>query len=465
MHLHFLGATRNVTGSKYLLDTGAARVMVDYGMYQEWALKKRNWRDLPVAADSIDAVLLTHAHLDHVGLLPRLVNQGFSGKVYCTRATAGIVSIVLKDSARIQAEDAKFKSRRHAREGRKSPHPTVPLYDEQDVKAALELLVPTRYGETVEVANGVEVCFHEAGHILGSSAIHVRAQGEGKSCSLLFSGDVGRHDKPILRDPATPPAVDYVIIESTYGDRVHEDRADINTLLAEAVNETEKAGGNLIIPAFAIGRSQELLYRLNELLQEDRIPHLGVFMDSPMAIRVTDVFRRFPDLFDDEMKDYLSEGASPFEFPTLKMSRTSQQSKAINHIRGTVIVMAGSGMCTGGRVKHHLAQNIARPESTVLFVGYQANGTLGGHISRGAETIRLFGQEFRVRARIAQINGFSAHADQGELLDYLSAMPSPPKRVFVVHGEEEPSTTLATLCTERLGYKTMVPELDQKVEL
>ena len=463
--LRFLGATQNVTGSKFLLEAKGARVLVDCGMYQEWKLKKRNWHPWAVDPASIDAVILTHAHLDHCGLLPKLVADGFQGKIYSTGASAGIARIVLLDSAHLQAEDLRYKKRRHKKEGRKSPHPPVPLYTEPDVQKTLPLFSPIRYRETREIAPGIEITFNDAGHILGSGMVKVRVTQEGHSRTIIFSGDIGRCDKPILEDPTFFEEADYVVMESTYGDRTHEDPGDIDDLLAETICSTREAGGNILIPAFAIGRSQELLYRLNALQKEDRIPRLPVFMDSPMAIRVTQVFQANPHLFDEEMTAYVRGGESPFDFETLHLSRSVADSKAINNIRGSAIVMAGSGMCTGGRIKHHLVHNISRKSSTVLFVGYQAEGTLGRKIVDGSETVRILGHEHGVRAKIVQIHGFSAHADRKELEKWVCSLKKPPRQVFVVHGDEDAAKAFTELLNEKPGWKATAPTLNEMATL
>lgn len=463
--LSFLGAARNVTGSKYLIEAGDTRVLVDCGMYQERRLKDRNWQPFPVTPGKVDAMLLTHGHLDHCGLLPKFVREGFRGKIYCTEATAEIARIVLLDSAHIQEEDAKYKKKRHEREGREGPYPEVPLYTTEEAEAVLPLFSPVKYGESIRPGNGLEVRLRDAGHILGSAILEVLLDGDGERMTLLFSGDLGRPGKPILRDPATIDAADYVVVESTYGDRLHEDPGDIEEMLADIVNSTRETGGNVVIPAFSIERTQELLYHLGGLIREDRIPHLPIFVDSPMAIRVTEVFQNHTELFDKEMGELLRRGDSPFDLPNLWMSRTVKESKAINHIRGTAIIIAGSGMCTGGRIKHHLAHNIERPESTVLFVGFQAQGTLGGQISRGEKKARILGREYEVKARVEQIHGFSAHADRDELLQWLSALKEAPRRVFVTHGEEEAALSFAALLEEEKGWQTTAPEYKDVVRL
>ncbi|MFC2052447.1 MBL fold metallo-hydrolase RNA specificity domain-containing protein [Chloroflexota bacterium] len=455
--LSFLGGALNVTGSRYLLEVNNTRLLVDCGLYQERDLKYRNWEPFTIPPSSLDAVLLTHAHVDHCGLIPKLVRQGFQGRIYCTTATSEIAKIILLDSARLQEEDAEFKRKRHAREKRRGPFPEIPPYTTDDARASFPLFSPVSYEETVQLGDGVKVTFHDAGHVLGSSMIKITVSQQDESRTLLFSGDVGRWDRPILRDPTVFSKVDYVVVESTYGDRIHQEPPDINDSLAEIVNSTWRAKGNIIVPSFALQRSQEILYRLNELLIEDRLPHIMVFLDSPMAVSITDVFKRHSELFDKEMSRLMRQDRSPFDFPGLKMVQTADESKALNHISGTVMIIAGSGMCTGGRVKHHLVTNITRPESTILFVGYQAIGTLGRQIVDGAKQVRILGQEYPVRARVAQIHGFSAHADRDELLQWITSLKSTPRRVFVVHGEPEAAQQFGQFLKGKTGWEISVP--------
>ncbi len=401
---------------------------------------------------------MTHAHLDHCGLIPKLVREGFRGRIYCTAATSEITQIILLDSAHIQEEDAEFKRKRHEREKRRGSFPEVPLYTVDDAKASFPLFKTVRYGEAIQVGDGVKATFHEAGHVLGSSMIKVTVSQEGDHRTIVFSGDVGRWDKPILRDPSVFNEIDYILIESTYGNRMHENSQNISDSLTEITNSTWKAGGNIIVPSFALERSQEVLYHLNELIIEDRIPHLMVFLDSPMAISITEVFKRHSELFDQEMSKLVRNNKSPFDFSNLKMVQTVDESKAINHISGTVMVIAGSGMCTGGRVKHHLVTNISRRESTILFVGYQAIGTLGRQIIDGARKVRILGQHYPVRARIAQIHGFSSHADRNELFRWLSELKKTPRRVFIVHGELKAAQQFGIFLRGKTGWNISVPE-------
>ncbi len=465
MKLSFLGAAQNVTGSRYFLEANSVRLLVDCGLYQERELRRRNWDPFPVPPDTIDAVLLTHAHLDHCGLLPRLAREGFGGRIYCTAATSDISRIVLLDSAHLQEEDAEFKRKRHEREGRKGRYPEIPLYTTDDARASLPLFLPVGYEEPTQIGDGIEATFYDAGHILGSAMIRLKLNRNGEERTILFSGDIGRWGKPILRDPTLFDQADYVLMESTYGDRLHKDRRGIDEMLAENINSTQKGGGNILIPSFAVERSQEVLYHLNNLLIDNHIPHLMVFIDSPMAISVTEVFEHHPGLFDEEMIELIRRRRSPFDFPGLNMTRTVDESKAINHITGTVAIIAGSGMCTGGRIKHHLVNNISRPESTILFVGYQAVGTLGRHIVNGAKEIRILGQTYPVRAKVVQINGFSAHADRDELFKWVSGLHKPPRHLFVTHCEPNAGRYFGDFLRERTNWRISMPRYQDEVVL
>jgi len=462
LKLSFLGAAQNVTGSRFLLEANKTRLLVDCGLYQERKLRGRNWDPFPFPPRKIDAVLLTHAHLDHCGLLPKLVHDGFRGKIYCTSATGEIAKIVVLDSAHIQEEDAKYKRRRHKREGRTGPRPVVPLYTTADAEACTTHFRGDPYETTIKIADNVEATFHDAGHVLGAAIIKLKVTEGHQQRTILFSGDLGRPGKPILRDPVTFEQADYVLIESTYGNRVHEPTEAVGGQLAEAINSTLDAGGNVVIPSFAIERSQEILYHLNELLLKKAIPRLPVFLDSPMAARVTKVFQDHSEMFDEEMRE---QARSPFKLPGLEITRTSDDSKAINDIRQGAVIIAGSGMCTGGRVKHHLVNNITRPECTVLFVGYQAAGTLGRRIVNGEDEVRILGQTYPVRAKIVRVQGFSAHADREELMQWLGALKSPPRRVFVVHGEAESAKAFAQHIKQQKNWDAIAPEYGDKIRL
>jgi metallo-beta-lactamase family protein len=463
--LKFLGAAQNVTGSRHLLEANGTKVLVDCGLYQERQFRERNWEPFTCPPESLDAVLLTHAHLDHCGLLPKLVKEGFKGRIYCTAASAEIAQIILLDSAHLQEEDAEYKRKRHKKEKRKSPRPVEPLYTTADAEACFPQFSSVKYKQPVEIGPGVEATFCDAGHVLGSSIIRVKVSQNGENRTVIFSGDIGRPDRPIVQDPAIVQQADYVLVESTYGDRVHQGPEDTKKLIAEVINSTKRAGGNIIVPSFALERSQELLYYINELRLENAIPKLPVFLDSPMASRITRVFKKHRELYDEEMTEFVRNNKSPFEFPGLKMAGTSDESKAINHIKGTVMIIAGSGMCTGGRIKHHLVNNITRPENTIMFVGYQAVGTLGRRIVNGEKEVRILGQQYPVNARIARINGFSAHADKEELLEWLSELKNTPRKIFVVHGESESANEFGDYLREKTGWQVAVPAYQDEVVL
>ena len=459
--LSFHGAAGNVTGSCYLLKANGLNLLIDCGLYQEHDLKARNWERFPISPHKVDAVILTHAHLDHCGRLPRLVKFGFDGPIHCTSATADIAKIVMMDCGRLNEEDAEFKRRRHEKEGRQGPFPEEPLYTEEEAEEVAKYFQKWNYAQRFELGEGVTCEFIEVGHILGAACVKITIEQEGEKRTILFSGDVGRWDMPILRDPKNVGQADYVVIESTYGNRDHEPTRSIPDELAEIVNRTAQAGGNIVIPSFAIERTQELLYFLALLCKDNRIPHLRIFVDSPMATQVNTVFKRHPFLFDTDTIRL----AQTIRLSNVTVVRSSQESKSINHIRGSVIIIAGSGMCTGGRIKHHLCYNIGRPECTVLFVGYQAQNTLGRHILDGEKQVRILGEEYDVKAKIERISGFSAHADRTELLKWLEGLDGTPRKIFVTHGEPDASATLAELIREKKGWTTEVPAYQSIAEL
>ncbi|KPK34188.1 MAG: MBL fold metallo-hydrolase [Phycisphaerae bacterium SG8_4] len=465
MKLQFLGAAQNVTGSRHLLHANGVKLLVDCGLYQERQFQERNWNPFTVDPASIDGVFLTHAHLDHCGLLPKLVREGFKGRIYCTEATAEIAQIILLDSAKIQEEDAKYKAKRHRKEGRKGRYPEQPLYTTADAEACFPHFSPVKYKQRVKVAEGVDAVFHDAGHVLGSSIIKVRATDGGEQRTVLFSGDLGRPSRPIVHDPELIAEADYILVESTYGDRVHQGSQDIGEAIAAVVNSAREAGGNIIVPSFALERAQELLYYINEQLLAKAIQPLRVFLDSPMASRITKVFQKHGELYDEEMIDHLRNNESPFKFPGLTMVGTSDESKALNRMKGGIMVIAGSGMCTGGRVKHHLVNNISDPRNTIMFVGYQAVGTLGRRIVDGEKEVRILGQKYSVKARVVRINGFSAHADKEELLAWLKGLKKPPRKVFVVHGESESAMLFGDYLRKETGWPVAVPAYQDEIVL
>jgi metallo-beta-lactamase family protein len=372
---------------------------------------------------------------------------------------------MLRDAAEIQAEDLGYKQKRHAKEGRKSPHPYEPLFTEADVDRMLPLLRPCGYGEPVRVTPAVTARFFDAGHILGSAMIQLDATENGVTRRIVFSGDIGQWNKPIIRDPSLLPSADFIIMESTYGDRLHEQAGDIESQLATVIHETAGRGGNVVIPTFALERAQELIYHLGRLVRAGRVPDLPVFLDSPMAVDVTGIYHRFHDYADEAMWQMINSNQPPLRFPGLTMTRTADESKRINGLKQPAVIMASSGMCNAGRIKHHLKNNITRPESTILFVGHQGEGTLGRLILDGRPIVRIHGKEFVVRAKIAQIYGFSGHADHDGLMRWISNFKTRPSRVFLTHGEEQVALKLAAEIQQRLGYATDVPPYQSAAEL
>jgi metallo-beta-lactamase family protein len=465
MRIKFLGATRQVTGSSYLLDAGGLKVLVDCGLFQERDYSYRNWKPFPFPPDQIQYLLLTHVHLDHAGLVPKLVKEGFAGKILLTPASKELFPIVILDSARVQEEDAAFKKERHAKEGRRGPYPEVPLYTVKDAEKCFLLLKDIPYEEYLPLNEQVKICFHDAGHILGSAMIEVVVQEESESRNIIFSGDIGQWDKPLANNPSVFDRADYVVMESTYGDRNHDNPQDIDDKLRKIVNDTIKAGGNLLIPTFAIERAQELLYHFNRLAHAKQIPYIVVFLDSPMAVAITSVFERYKKYFDKETQELFQNGQSPFQFPGLKLVESVEASKAINQIKGSTIIMAGSGMITGGRIKHHLTREITRPESTLLFVGYQPAGTLGRQILDGVSPVRILGQTYPVRMKIQKLEAFSAHAGMNDLERWLNHFTTPPKHVFLTHGEEEPIQNLENYIRSKVGWEVSAPTYMEEYDL
>lgn len=458
MKIQFLGANKQVTGSCFLLETEDLRLLIDCGLYQERPYLERNWAPFPVPSDTIDDLLLTHTHLDHSGLIPKLVREGFVGRILTTPASAELLPIILLDAARVQEEDAAYKKKRHEKEGRRGPYPEIPLYTEPEVKEALKFLHPVPYMRPISIKGRVRACFHDAGHILGSSMIELFVREKKRHSKLVFSGDIGQRGKPLIQDPSVFAQADAVIMESTYGDRDHEDPADGESLLATIIEETIQAGGNIIVPVFAVERAQELLFHLSRLVREKRIQRLPVFLDSPMAIDVTEVFLHHRECLDEETLDLFRSGQSPFRFDGLRFTRTQAESRSINSFPEPCLIMAGSGMCTGGRIKHHLVHNISRPESTILFVGYQAEGTLGRQILEGQPRVRIFGEMREVKAQIREIQSFSAHAGRTDLLAWLSRFREPYPQVFLVHGEKKACQSFAALLKSQDRWDVVVPD-------
>jgi metallo-beta-lactamase family protein len=450
MQLTFLGAAGEVTGSRYLIEVGATRLLVDCGMFQggrEAAARNREpWGFSP---HDLDAVVLTHAHIDHSGLLPRLVRDGFRGRVYATPATIELVDVMLRDSAHLMAAEAA----RHERYGRRERALWEPLYGLDDVEALGERLLPLRYGEARELAAGVRVCLRDAGHILGSAIVELDLAEHGVARRLVLSGDLGQPGRPILRDPATIAAADLLIVESTYGDRDHKPLGPTIDELVEAVDRTLNVKhGNVLVPAFAVGRTQELLYWFERLTLEGRLPELEVFVDSPLATEVTEITARHFELFDEEARRLIAARRAGPSRMHLRHTRTVAESMALNRLSGGAVILAASGMCDGGRIKHHLRHHLSNPHTTVLITGYQAAGTLGRRLVDGDPTVPIFGAQVPVRAEIITLGGFSAHADQRALLGWLRGFAAPPARTWLVHGEPPAATALQARIAADLGW-------------
>lgn len=441
MELSFHGADRDVTGSCHLLECAGKRLLVDCGMFQGGReLQEENSAELGFDAKSIDFLLLTHAHLDHCGRLPLLAKRGFRGEIVATAATAELAQIVMQDAAHMSEEDAEWRTR-HARDGK----PVEPLYTQDDVAAAMKRFGRVAaYGAEIELAPGMSVSYHDAGHILGSAHVLVRVTENGRARRVLFSGDIGGAGRPIIRDP-DPPSAEIVLMESTYGDRNHRSPAESVTELVGVIAATIKRGGNIVIPTFALERAQEILYSLRAAIESGALPaQLPVYLDSPMAVSATAVYRAHPECYDADAAALIAKGGDLFGFPGLRLVRATSESIAINRIAGGAVILAGSGMCTGGRIRHHLVNNLPRPDASIVFVGFASQGTPARRIIDGARSIVLFGQEVPVRARVHTINGFSAHADQGELLRWHARVGG-AERTLLVHGEQGSMNALAAL--------------------
>lgn len=466
MRLHFMGANRQVTGSRYCLEAGGKELVIDYGLFQERPFEQRNWDPCLINPSDVEAVCLTHIHIDHSGLLPRFVKQGFEGPIYGTEPTCGFAPIVLADAARIQAEDAEYKARRHQKEGRSGKtRPAEPLYTDADAQKTVQLMRGVSYAKPIDIHGVFRVTYHDAGHILGSAMLEIDVQDGGVSKKIIFSGDLGQNDKPLINDPSLLKAADYVVMESTYGDRNHGEAGPVIDQLADVINKTVKRGGQVVIPTFAIERAQELMYYLSQLVHSDRIPDVPIFLDSPMAVDVTAVYMKYPQYLDSDAKKMLEGGKSPLKFAGLKLCSSVHESKEINQRRGPAIIMATSGMCDSGRIKHHLKHTIERPDCTILFVGHQGNGTLGRIILDGAPRVRIHGSEYVVKAQKAQIYGFSGHADRDDLIRWISHFDGNPKRVFLTHGEEEPARSLGQYIETQLKLPVTIPNYRETIDL
>jgi len=465
MKISFHGADRGVTGSCHLIECNGKRILIDCGLYQGGRdLAEENAEPFGFEAAEIDHLLLTHAHLDHCGRIPLLVRRGFEGEIVTTAASRELAKLILLDAAQLQEEEAAYQARRAARaRGRRGKKPVPPLYGVLDALAALDCFGRNAaYGKALVIAPGIRATFLDAGHILGSASILLELEEDGQQRRVLFSGDLGYDGRIILRDPATPPQADVVVMETTYGDRLHKQLQPSIDELYECVQDTFRRGGNVVIPTFALERAQEVLYFLREGVEQRVLPaSMQVFLDSPMAISATEIFGRHHECYDAETADLFRRGTDPFSLPGLHLTRETAQSMALNQISGGAVILAGSGMCTGGRVRHHLVHNLWRENSSVIFVGYASRGTLARRIVDGAKAVRIFGKEIPVRARIHTIGGFSAHADRDELLAWHSGTGH-PGRTFLVHGEDEAMARFAELLPDT---EVIMPELGDTFEL
>jgi metallo-beta-lactamase family protein len=459
MNIQFCGAATGVTGSCYWITTGEHQFLMDCGQFQGGKeQEKQNFLPFPFQVDQIEFVLLSHAHIDHCGRLPLLTKRGFRGKIYCTDATADLLEVMLKDSAYIHEKEAEWQNRKNLRAG---VEPIEPLYTIKDAEEALKLVSPVLYDQLIEINGHIKIVYNDAGHILGSAITELWMEEDGKSSKLVYSGDLGVVNRPILRDPTHIKSADYLILESTYGNRLHPANATSIDQLLEIVVKTIRRGGTVVIPAFAVGRTQELLFEFNRFYEQGTkyksdLDKLMIYVDSPMATTATEVFKRNAQVFDEETKDYILRGDMPLDFKNLKFTRTSEESKELNFDRTPKVIISASGMCDAGRIRHHLKHNLWDAKSSIVFVGYQAEGTLGRAILDGLKEVKLFGDTIHVNAEIYNLEGFSGHADQAGLLEWLGGFKAKPKEIFLVHGEEEAKVTFANKIKETFGYDTTI---------
>ncbi len=465
MEIQFWGAARTVTGSMHVLTLNGSRLLLECGLYQGKRREsfKRN-RNLPFDPSGIDAMVLSHAHIDHSGNIPNLTKNGFEGPIYCTSATRSLCVAMLRDSGYIQEQDVAYVNKKRARKGEP---PVEPIYTQEDAVNSLRQFISLGYEHSLPILPGVRLTFFDAGHILGSAIVRLDIEEDGQKRRLIFSGDLGRKDTPILEDPTTVSGCDILLIESTYGNRLHPDRPSTQAELKRVVNDTYRRRGKLIIPAFAVGRTQELVYDLHQLIERGEIPELPVFVDSPLAIDATGVFRLHPEYYDKEVERFLHDAHAqdPFGFSRLRYTRSVEQSKHINTLNEPAIIISASGMCEAGRIQHHLKNNIEDPRNTILIVGWQAPHTLGRRIVEKEPEVKIFGEKYSLQAQVEVINGFSAHADRNELLGWVGAMMHKPQRAFVVHGDLEPAQALAD-GLKALGVgQTFVPKPGESFKL
>ena len=474
MKITFLGATRTVTGSNFLVEGAGKKFLVDCGMWQGKAEQEmENSQEFEFNPSEIDFMLLTHAHIDHSGRIPKLYNEGFRNKIYAHKATCDLCTLMLPDSGHIQETEVEWKNKKRKRKGEE---PIEPIYTAEDAVRCLEIFEPVQYDQIIEITPEIHVRFNDAGHMLGSSIIEVWVKEGDKETKTVFTGDIGNNDIPLLSPPTMIEDTDFLVMESTYGSRLHMRNDEKAEIFLDVVSETLDNGGTVVIPSFAVGRTQEILYEINKLKDEygddeefrrkyKTIMKAPVYVDSPLAISATEVFRENMELFDEETKEEIMRGDNPLEFPGLKFTRTADESKALNEDQTPSIIISASGMCEVGRIKHHLKHNLWNPKSTILFVGYQAPGTLGYSIVNGAKTVKIFGEEIVVNARIEYIEGYSGHADQELLMNCIYSYIKKPKHIFLVHGEPESQDVLADKIEEETKIGVTIPEFGETYEL
>ena len=473
MKITFLGATRTVTGSNFLVEGAGKKFLVDCGMWQGKAEQEmENEAEFEFNPAEIDFMLLTHAHIDHSGRIPKLYKEGYRNKVYAHKATCDLCALMLPDSGHIQETEVEWKNRKRKRKGEE---PLPPLYTAEEAARCLEIFEPVQYDQIIEITPEIHVRFNDAGHMLGSSIIEVWVNEDGKETKTVFTGDIGNNDIPLLSPPTMIEDTDYLVMESTYGSRLHMRNDEKAKIFLDVVSETLDNGGTVVIPSFAVGRTQEILYEINKLKEENddeefrrkykTLMKSPVYVDSPLAISATEVFRENTELFDEEIKEEIMRGDNPLEFPGLKFTKTAEESKELNEDNTPSIIISASGMCEVGRIKHHLKHNLWNPKSTILFVGYQAPGTLGYNIVNGAKTVKIFGDEIAVNARIEYIEGYSGHADQELLMNFIYSFIKKPKHIFLVHGEPESQDVLCAKIEDETGLNVTIPEFGETYEL
>lgn len=459
MKIKFCGASTGVTGSCHLLTSGEHKILLDCGQFQGGkAQDALNYERFPFEPSEIECVVLSHAHIDHCGRLPLLTKRGFEGKIYCTDATADLLSIMLKDSAYIHEKETEWKNRKAERAGRNQ---VEPLYTIEDAEKALSLVSPILYDQQIEINSNMKIVFNDAGHILGSAITELWVTEDDKESKIVFSGDLGMEGRPILRDPTYIKKADYVIMETTYGNRIHKELGSGVEKLIEIILNTTRRGGNVVIPSFAVGRTQELIYELNRFYDSNNefrkeLDKIFVYVDSPMATTATEIFRRNAQVFDEETREYILKGDNPLEFKNLKFTRSSKESQDLNFNKEPKVIISASGMCEAGRIRHHLKHNLWNPKNSIVFVGYQGQGTLGRSLIEGIKMVTLFGEEIQVNAEIHNLEGFSGHADQNGLFAWLAHFQQKPKEIFLVHGEEDSKKDFAKLVNEKLSYEPVV---------